>query len=60
MQERAEAAASPVQRPMPEPASGAGLNAAALQRLTAAMQALVDAGRLPGAVMHIERRGEVA
>ena len=45
---------------MPEPASGAGLNAAALQRLTAAMQALVDAGRLPGAVMHIERRGEVA
>lgn len=45
---------------MPERLPEGGLNAAALQRLTAAMQALVDAGRLPGAVMRLERRGELS
>jgi len=45
---------------MPEAAQGAGMNAAALDRLTAAMQALIDAGRVPGAVMQVERRGELA
>ncbi len=45
---------------MPDGARGVGLNAAALHRLTTAMQALVDAGRLPGAVMHVERHGQLA
>ena len=44
---------------MPERAPGAGLAAAGLRRLTGAMRALVDAGRLPGALMWIERRGVV-
>ncbi len=56
----AVAAPSRAARPMPERAQGAGLNAAALDRLNAAMQALIDAGRLPGAVMQVERRGELA
>ena len=38
---------------------GAGLATAGLRRLTGAMRALVDAGRLPGVAMRIERRGVV-
>ncbi len=56
----AVATVSRAKRQMPDRAQGAGLNAAALHRLTTAMQALIDAGRLPGVVMQVERRGRSA
>src|SRR5262249_56083955 len=37
-----------------------GLSSEGLQRLTAALKAEVDAGQLPGAVVAVARRGQVA
>ena len=41
-------------------AAAAGLNGEALKRLNHALARLVDAGRLPGAVWMIQRRGVLA
>jgi CubicO group peptidase (beta-lactamase class C family) len=47
--------------PLPvSPAEKVGLSAAGLQRLTATLKAEVDKGRLPGAVVAITRKGQLA